>query len=161
MSQAYKLCPECREEFTLAASECSDCGVQLVFPDALEAETAPEEMPEVSELECVRVGPLPWTRTISEALSQVGVAHRVERDKRGAEEGGIDARRFDGEQLYGTWVKAEDFEAAKQIDLALFAHVDPDQLDAHEASDDETCPACEARLPSHSLECPDCGLSFG
>jgi len=156
---AYRICPECHEEYTLAATECADCGVELVTPGALPAEVEPEAFPEVEELVCVRVGPLPWTRALSEGLTQVGLGHRVEPDQRSEAEGGVDSRRFGGEAVYGTWVMPADEATARELDAALFAHLEPDAAGA--ADGDERCPACDEPLAPDAVECGGCGLSFG
>ena len=110
-------------------------------------------------LECVRVGPLPWTRALSDALTQTGLAHRVEPDTRSVAEGGIDPKRFGGETLYGTWVLSEDLEPARGIDKAIFAMLEAEA--APVAEDSEACPACDTALAPDALECTDCGLVFG
>ncbi len=155
----FKVCPECREEYTLAANECGDCEVALVFPDALPVELAPEAFPDVDQLVCVRVGPMPWTRALSDGLTQAGIAHRVEPDQRSEAEGGVDPRRFGGETVFGTWVLPDDEEVARSLDAALFAHFEPDA--AEEADGSEACPACEEPLATDAVECPGCGLSLG
>lgn len=159
VSNEYKVCPSCLEEFTLVAVECADCQVALVSPHEIDPEEEPEDFPELSELECVRVGPLPWTRALSDALTQSEIGHRVEGDTRSEAEGGIDPRRFGGEVVFGTWVKPDDFDGAKAIDGALFAHLEPGNEEA--APEDEVCPACQEPLPGDAVECTGCGLSFG
>ena len=155
----YRICPECRDEYTLSAAECVECGVALVMPGALPVEVAPEAFPEIDALVCVRVGPLPWTRAISEGLTQIGIAHRVEADRRSQAEGGVDPRRFGGEAVFGTWVLPDDEAAARELDAALFAHLEPGGAEA--AVGDERCPACEEPLAPDAIECGGCGLSFG
>jgi hypothetical protein len=158
MSAEYKVCPECREEFTLVATECSACGVVLVYPGDLEPEPAPEEFPEIEALECVRVGPLPWTRALSDAFTQAGIGHRVERDTRTQAEGGVGPERFGGQEVFGIWVRPDERSEASEIDAALFAHFEPDNQAA--AGDDETCPACGDPLAADVVECPGCGIRF-
>jgi hypothetical protein len=155
----YKVCPECREEFTLVVDTCADCGVVLVSPDALPAEVEAEAFPDVDQLVCIRVGPIPWTRALSDGLTQAGVAHRVEPDQRSEAEGGVDPRRFDGQTLFGTWVMPEDEEPARALDAVLFAHFEPDAAGAADGS--EACPACDESLAADVVECPGCGLSLG
>ena len=74
----YKYCPVCRSEYTLIATRCIDCDVDLVDADALPAEEELQSFPPASELECVRVAPMAWIRALSAALQKGGVAHRVE-----------------------------------------------------------------------------------
>lgn len=155
----YQICPACDEEFTLSVVECAHCGVALVSPGDRPPEDPSEEFPDTDELDCVRVGPLPWTRALSEQLSAAGIAHRVQPDNRTEEEGGVDRSRFGGEDLYGTWVEPEDLDAAQAIDAAIFAPLEADM--SQEAQEGETCPACGASLATDSMECPECGLSFG
>ena len=132
--------------------------MSLLSPDALGEIAEPEDFPATSELECVRIGPLPWTRALSQGLGELGVPHRVERDTRSEEEGGVHPLRFDGETVYGTWVKPEDAQAAREVDRALFGHLDADRQE--EALGDEACPACQEPLAQDAVECPSCGLSF-
>ncbi|HIF98365.1 MAG TPA: hypothetical protein EYQ54_15310 [Myxococcales bacterium] len=159
MNHDFQVCPSCGDEFTLSVLKCSDCHVALVSPDALPPMLDPEDFPEVAALTCVRVGPLPWTRAISDALTQAGLAHRVEPDSRSVAEGGIDPERFGGETLYGTWVRPEDLEPAREIDTAIFAVFEAEAAPA--AGGGEACPACEVPLAPDALECTGCGLVFG
>ena len=159
MAYDFQVCPSCRDEFTLSVLECGSCGVALVPPDSLPPDPEPEDFPEVSDLECVRVGPLPWTRAISDALTQVGMAHRVEPDTRSVAQGGIDPKRFGGETLYGTWVLPADLEAARVIDREIFALFEAEA--APVSSGGEACPACDTPLAGDALECSSCGLVFG
>ncbi len=161
MSGKYQICPSCSEEYTLVPSECVECRVPLVSSDEIEPEGTPVEFPPTSELECVRVGPLPWSQALSKALSEAEIAHRVEPDRRSEEEGGLDPRLFDGATVYGVWVRPGDFDAAKDVAQVIFAHIDGQNEDAPDAEHDEQCPACTAALPVDALECPDCGLPFG
>jgi len=159
MREEYRICPQCEEEYTLTVTTCADCGVALVSAGDVAAAPEPEAFPEVSELECVRVGPLPWTRALSEALSSEGIEHRIERDTRTEAEGGIDPQRFGDEPLYGTWVREDDLASAASLDRRLFAHFEPDAAEPVEG--DDACPACQETLPADALECPACGLAFG
>ena len=160
MSHEVRICPQCGDEYTLIPSECAECRVPLVFPDELAPEVAPEAFPPTAELECVRIGPLPWTRALSGALEQAEIRHRVEPDLRSEAEGGIDRSTFDGADVFGTWVRRPDIEAAQEIDKIVFAHVHGQEDDAPDAAADEVCPACQSPLAANALECPDCGLSF-
>lgn len=161
MPPEFKVCPSCREEFTLAAVDCSGCGVLLVYPGDLDGDDNVEdqEIPPVSELACVRVGPLPWTRALSAALSEAEITHRVAVDTRSEEEGGAGRERFGGEDVYGTWVLPDEHDAALEIDTMLFAHLQPEE--AEDAHEEEACPACQEPLAPDALECGSCGLAFG
>jgi len=154
-----KVCPECEEEYTLTATGCVECGVALVLPSELAPAPEPEDFPDVDSLACVRVGPLPWTRALSEALATVGIEHRVERDTRAEAEGGVASERFGGETVYGTWVLPADREAAEQVDRVLFAAFEPESAEAAEGED--ACPACSEPLDASALACSGCGLEFG
>ncbi len=158
MSHEYQVCPSCGDEFTLSVTQCGECGVALVAPGSLPPAPSVEDFPGIDELECVRAGPLPWTRALSEALTQAGIAHRVEPDARTEEEGGIDPRRFGSEDVFGTWVRSEDRAEAAGLDSEIFAVFEAEE--APLVSEDEACPACGSSLASEVLECPDCGLSF-
>jgi len=160
LSPEFKVCPSCLEEFTLAAVDCGGCGVVLVYPSDLDGDENVEDqaIPPVEDLACVRVGPLPWTRALSAALSEAEIAHRVAVDRRSEEEGGVGSDRFGGEDVYGTWVLPDEHNAALEIDSMLFAHLQPDK--AEEAAEDEACPACQEPIGAAALECPGCGLAF-
>ena len=161
MSHDVKLCPECGDEYTLAATDCADCRVPLVSPDEIEAHVPLEDFPMTSELECVRIGPLVWTRALSSALEQADIRHRVEPDTRSEADGGIDKNLFDGAAVFGTWVRSKDLAAANEVDKVVFAHVEGEREDAPQADNDEVCPACQTPIALDALECPDCGLQFG
>lgn len=160
MSHDVRICPECEEEYTLIPTECADCRVPLVYPDEIEPAVPAEGFPPVSELECVRVSPLPWTRALSSALEQAEIRHRVEPDLRSEAKGGIDRNTFDGADVFGTWVLPKSLEAAREIDKIVFAHARGHESDSPEASSDEVCPACQSPIAIDALECSDCGLSF-
>ena len=104
-------------------------------------------------------GPLPWTRALSERLSEAGIAHRVQPDTRSIDEGGVDPARFGGENLYGCWVRPKELDAARAIDSEIFAPLETEA--APEATGEESCPACGSGFGVDALQCPDCGLSFG
>ena len=159
MSYDFQVCPSCEDEFTLAVFECPKCGVALVSPDMIAPAPEPGDFPEVDALKCVRVGPLPWTRAISTALTEAGIAHRVEPDSRREAEGGVDPERFAGAALYGTWVLPEDLASAQTVDTEIFAVFEAEAAPVSAGS--EACPACESPLAADALECPDCGLVFG
>jgi hypothetical protein len=158
----YKLCPECHEEYTLAASRCADCDVDLVHGDelALEAEEL-EAFPPASELECVRVAPIAWIRALSEALQQGGVVHRVEPASAGDAPEGQRPDVFGDIQLFGLYVRIEHASKARELDDSIAAQVLPEEAPALEEGEEESCPACGAALAANLTECPECGLRFG
>lgn len=160
MSNDVKICPECGDEYTLQANECADCRVALVFPDDLERDATPENFPPTAELECVRVGPIAWTRALSAGLEQSTIPHRVEPDSRSEADGGVAPNEFDGADVFGTWVRTQDLAPAIEIDKIVFAHVHGQEADAPSATHDEVCPACESPIAVDALECSDCGLNF-
>ena len=161
MSNDVKICPECGDEYTLQAMECADCRVALVMAHEIESEVTPENFPPTSELECVRIGPIAWTRALSSSLENAQLPHRVEPDTRSEAEGGLSSGEFDGADVFGTWVRPSDVAAATEIDKIVFAHVHGQEADAPSAADDETCPACQSPIAVDDLECSDCGLNFG
>jgi hypothetical protein len=160
MSHDVRICPECGDEYTLSATECADCRVPLVFEDEIEPASQPASFPPTAELACVRTGPLPWTRALSAALEESGIAHRVEPDTRTEAEGGLSTSEFDGADVFGTWVTPSTLDTAKEIDALVFAHVHGQDEAAPAASSDEVCPACETPIAVDALECSDCGLNF-
>jgi len=157
-----KMCPECHEEYTLAATRCADCDVYLVDGDEFGVEEEElESFPPASELECVRVAPLPWVRALSEALQQGGVVHRVEPGSADAAPEGQRPEVFGDVQLFGLYVRIEHASAARELDASIAAQVLPEEAPSVAEGEEETCPACGTGLAADVIECPDCGLRLG
>jgi hypothetical protein len=157
----YKRCPVCRSEYTLIASRCIDCDVDLVDANSLPAEEELQTFPPASELECVRVAPIAWIRALSGALQQGGVAHRVEP---AAAEDAPEGQRPDvfGEvQLFGLYVQSEHAPPTREIDGTIAAQLLPEEAPPLAEGEQEACPACGTALTSNAIECPDCGLCLG
>jgi uncharacterized paraquat-inducible protein A len=158
----YRICPECRTEYTRFAERCADCDVDLVHGDTLAAQEADAAaFPPAAELECVRVAPIAWIHALSEALQEHGVAHRVEP---ASAEDAPDRQRpevFGGVELFGLYVRSEHAAPTREIDGSIAAQVLPDEAPALEDGEVETCPACSATLSADETECPDCGLRLG
>lgn len=154
-----KVCPECREEYLHTAERCVSCDVPLVYADQM-VEVAPEDLPPVSELECIRAASVAWAIGLSEKLRDAGVAHRIEAV--GGE--GMGAARRPGHQLpYGVYVRREDAAAAAEIDARHLATEIPDlpvDFAAAADGDAEACPACGERLDPEAEECGSCGLAL-
>jgi hypothetical protein len=158
----YKLCPACRCEYTLVASRCIDCDVDLVDAETLAVEEAElEAFPPAAELECVRVAPISWIRALSEALQQGGVAHRVEPAT--SQDAPPEQRPdvFGPAQLFGLYVRSEHASSARELDGSIAAQLLPDEAPALAEGEQETCPACGTPLTADAIECSDCGLQFG
>lgn len=155
----YKLCPECHEEYTLVATRCADCDVDLVHGDelALEEEEL-ETFPPAPELECVRVAPIAWIRALSEALQQGGVVHRIEPASADDAPEGQRPDVFGDVQLFGLYVRIEHAATARELDDSIAAQILPEEAPSLEEGEEETCPACGAGLAADVTECPDCGL---
>ena len=158
----YKLCPECHEEYTLIATRCADCDVDLVHGDELAFEEEElEAFPQASELECVRVAPIAWIRALSEALQQGGVVHRVEPASADDAPEGQRPEVFGDIQLFGLYVRIEHASRARELDDSIAAQVLPDEAPALAEGEEEACPACGTALAADVTECPDCGLRLG
>jgi hypothetical protein len=157
----YKLCPECRTEYTLVATRCADCDVDLVAPHEVPAEEEVGEPPPASELQCGRGAPLAWTRALSGGLQQTGVVHRIETAEVGDAPEGQRPGVFGNVQLFGLYVRDEHVEPAQALDGNIAAQLLPEEAPAIDAGEEESCPACGTALEAHALECPDCGLTFG
>lgn len=163
-ASGYKVCPECRVEHVRSATRCIDCDVELVEPGALPEEAEEEEpadLPPASELTCVRVAPLPWIRSLSDALEQQGVAHRVEGATPEDAPEGQSAAVFGDARLFGLYVPEPDAGAARELDSRIAALVLPDGAAPLEEGEEEICPACSTPLAADAVECPDCGLVLG
>jgi ribosomal protein L40E len=159
-SHQVKVCPSCEVEYTLRATECSECRVELVFHEDLAVEE-PEDLPPASQLVCIRAAPIDWIRILSDKLSLAGVPHRIEaivqQDKEGAAH-----RRTPGASAFGVFVRPEDEEQAGAIDQEhMAAEVGLDDVDEPAGDADPTaCPACQAPLGDDASECQSCGLQF-
>jgi hypothetical protein len=157
----YKHCPVCRSEYTLMASRCIDCDVDLVDASALPDEEELEAFPPASELECVRVAPLAWIRAFSGALQREGVGHRVEPATAADAPEGQRPDVFGGVQLFALYVRSEHAPPARELDASIAAQLLPEEAPPLAEGEEEACPACGTALTSDAVECPDCGLSFG
>jgi hypothetical protein len=157
----YKVCPECQVEHVQSATRCADCDVELVQPEELSAEAPRVDLPPASELEIVRVAPLPWIRALSDGLEQRGIPHRVEPATPEDAPEGQSAAVFGDAQLFGLYIEPPEAAAAREIDGGIAARVLPDEAPPLEEGEDEVCPACSSPLASDAVECPDCGLVLG
>ncbi len=111
----YKYCPACRSEYTLIATRCIDCDLDLVDADALPAEEDLQAFPPASELECVRVAPIAWIRALSGALQKGGIAHRVEPATVEDAPEGQRADAFGDVQLFGLYLESENAPPAREL----------------------------------------------
>lgn len=158
----YRYCPVCRSEYTLMATRCIDCEVDLVDESELAAlEQDFEAFPPASELECVRVAPLPWIRALSEALQRDGIAHRVEPATPGDAPEDQRPDVFGNVQLFGLYLRSPDLSPAREIDGSIAGRLLPEEAPALADGEEEVCPACGTPLSPDGVECPDCGLRFG
>ncbi len=161
-TELYKLCPECRTEYTRFVTRCTDCDVDLVH-----AETLPDEgeeieaFPPASELECVRVAPIAWIRALSDALQERGLAHRVGPATDGDAPDGQRPGVFGAAQLFGLYVRSECASPARELDGTIAAQLLPEEAPPLDEGEEEECPACGAALAADAIECPDCGLRLG
>jgi hypothetical protein len=152
-------CPECEGEFVPSAQSCPDCEVPLVTAAALEQREV-EALPPASQLLCVRAASVGWARGLSELLAEEGISHRIEA---AADDGEEEVSRRPGGTLpYGVYVRAEDLEAAREIDAAFMQSQIPDLPDDHQLvpQEAEGCPACGEAVAPDAAECPECGLAL-
>jgi hypothetical protein len=152
-----KICPECGEEYLHSAQRCVHCDVALEHAERLETR-APDELPPIAELHCIRAASSSWAMGLSEELSAAGIAHRVEAV--GGEQS-AEVRRPGREHPCGVYVRVQDVAAAERIDARFFASQMPDLpegFDSSTAAPDDACPACGDPLAPEAAECPGCGL---
>jgi len=161
VTEGFRVCPECREEYTLAVLRCAECDVALVAPGEVPEEPPAEELPPAAELAVVRVAPLPWIRALSGALEELGVPHRVEPARPADAPEGQTADSFGDADLFGLYVRPASLETAREIDGRIEQQVMPKEGEALSEGDTDACPACGAELSASDQECPDCGLPFG
>lgn len=150
-------CPECRSEFVPTATLCPDCELALV-PESHLGSEAVEELPDISQLVCVRAASVAWAQGLSERLADAGISHRIEVAHDDEEDGS--ARQPGANLPYGVYVLAEDVESATAIDAEFTRYQIPDvpnEGQPIEASDD-ACPACGSAVAPGVAECPDCGI---
>jgi hypothetical protein len=159
-SAEYQVCPECRVEYNLSAQHCVDCRVELIPPHALAPELEAEELPPAAELTCIRVAPLAWMRALSGALTQEGVAHRVEPAQPEAAPEGQRPDVFGDGDLFGLYVRDEHADVARQLDGTMAAQLIPEEAPELQEGEEDACPACGTPLTSQDVACPDCGLDF-
>ena len=158
MVSLHKICPRCGEEYVAAAQTCVDCGVPLGSEGP--SEQAPlQELPALDSLVALRNAEVSWIDGLAHALAEAGIPSRVElppQDTRSVQGRGMGAVRC---TLY---VRREDAEAATGIDAEFARTQVPDLPEATSAAwaEAETCPGCDAPVPSDAEECPECGLAF-
>lgn len=157
----YKVCPECRTEYTHVSVRCADCDVELVHPEALAPEPSPVELPPAAQLDCVRVAPLAWIRALSEGLERGGISHRIEPATADDAPEGQDCAIFGDAQLFGLYVEHAAGGAARELDGVIAAQVLPEEAPPLQEGEADACPACGATLSASATECPDCELVFG
>jgi ribosomal protein L40E len=174
---SYKVCPRCGGEYRLEAESCADCGAALIFPDGepagggeeeedAETETPLEEepyLPDVSlypaplnhlppgdDLVCLCCRPTRTLYTLSQALDEAGIAHRLEPVSFGP-----------SRHVGCLYVTAGDGDAAAAVQDALLNMIPPgDELPAELAAELTVCPACGRPRPPGAVECRSCGLGF-
>ncbi len=159
----YKICPTCHEEYTLVMERCADCDVNLVSPDQIPSDDDGdlEDFPPASELVYLRVAPLPWIQALSNGLEQAGVPHRVEPGGVANPPEGQQPETFGDVDLFGLYVLPDDEPGARELDSRIAAQVLPEEAPDLVDGEDDTCPACSAKLSASSTSCPDCGLGLG
>jgi hypothetical protein len=158
----FKVCPECRVEYRPDAEVCADCRVPLVHAEAAPPEETLEDFPPATQLACVRVAPVAWMEALARGLQERGVTLRVERALAEDAPPGQRADIFgDIAQLFGLYVRSEDLELARELDASIAAQLVPEESEALEEGETESCPACGTALSADALECGDCGLSLG
>ncbi len=158
----YKVCPSCREEYTLVMERCADCDTALVSPDQIPSDDdgAAETFPELSELVYLRVAPLPWIRALSSGLEQAGVAHRVEPGRLADPPEGQRPETFGNVDLFALYVLPADEESARELDDRIALQVLPAEGEDLVEGEDDECPACGSRLSAAATSCSDCGLGL-
>jgi len=156
----YQHCPDCRVDYTLSVTHCADCGAVLVPGEAPPAEEV-RDLPPARELVCIRVADLRWISTLSRALQETGVTHRVEPATVADAPDGQRADVFGEVQLFGLYVREADTPGARELDGTLAAALLPEEAPPLAEGQQDDCPACGTGLGADVLECPECGLRFG
>ncbi|MCH2169294.1 hypothetical protein MK489_00805 [Myxococcota bacterium] len=152
-----KICPRCGDEYLHRATQCTNCEIPLILEgEQVGAESVPQ-LPDVSELVCVRAAASSWILALAERMEEAGIPHRVEAS------GDTSRAR---EAPWGIFVRTEDAAAASAIDAEHMKIQMPDLPEGYdpratESEDGEACPACGEVLAGKSDECPSCGLFLG
>ena len=159
----FKVCPSCREEYTLMMEQCVHCDVALVFPNEIPPDDVGslDDFPPAGELIYLRVAPLAWIRALSEALEEAGVPHRVEPGRVADPPEGQQPGTFGNVDLFGLYVRTEDEARAREVDSSIAVRVLPEEPEDLAEGEDDACPACGATLAADVATCPDCGLGLG
>jgi hypothetical protein len=157
----FKVCPSCRQEYQSWASVCADCDVPLDV--AREASAAPPLPPAASLILLRLEGPW-YLQELAEVLQGHGISSRIDSDPPGAPVGGpaVATRQgFRGQATrLGIYVRAEDLEAAREIDEGFAASRLRDVPATDVPRDPSACPACGERIPETAPSCLACGLEF-
>jgi len=112
MSMLY--CPRCESEYLASVTMCASCDVELV-PDLSAAVREADQMPPVSQLECVRAASIGWAQGLSDHLAEAGISHRIQAV--GDDDDDESLREQPNALLpYGVWVLPADLERARAID---------------------------------------------
>lgn len=155
-----KICPECSEEYLHSASFCAHCDVALVMDGEQPERPQREELPDISELVCVRASSVGWATSLSDQLAAAGIPHRIQAASSDTEDG---ERQKPGRTLpYGVYVFPEHEAAATKIDRAHTEYQIPDIPEDHDPSavGEDSCPACGESIAGAESECPGCGLAL-
>jgi len=160
-----RVCPECGEEYLPTVIQCVHCRVALVAPGSEPIAAPARELPPAADLVCIRTASQGFAQELSEWLSEAGITHRLEAQTGGgqaSQQPSSAAQRARFEELpYGVFVRAEDAEAAREVDRAHMRSQIPDlpEEGVNETAG-EGCPACGAAVAVDAAECPECGLAL-
>ena len=167
MTALPKICPSCGAEYQPWVDQCKDCGCALEHPSTAPAPAASAvprgpELPPAHELVCLRVGD-PWlVREAAEALSDAGIACRVDVYPPAGTAVASEQRSTGLASRLGLYVRPQDAEVAARVEhehqLLRTPDAPPDLTAPGQALD--ACPACGASLAETAESCGECGLEF-
>jgi hypothetical protein len=157
-----KSCPQCRAEYQIWASECSDCGVPLEFWSP----PAHETLPPARELKDLWRGD-PWqVRALAEFLASAGIPNRVDAFPPGSaiQNPPASLGHSGWECEVAVYVRSDELADALHLRDEFFASAmpaPPGTPVVQQVNDSgDLCPACAQSVSPQAESCPECGLTL-
>ena len=190
MTDAIKICPECKAEFFAHVSTCNQCDVALISPPGVKP--SGEEPPEMallagalpqaegkgqgcsprqgcSPLVSIMSGPCDRLKEFSTELEFIGIENKVLNTgvagagafQAGAfQAGAFQAGACSAGEGYGLFVPESLAGVALKAIEDFQKRIYPELRQAEDALLNGLCPACGADIKNSPGECPDCGLNL-
>ena len=178
MTDAIKICPECKAEFFAHVSTCNQCDVALISPVEEPLEKAPPAgaLPQAegkgqgcnprqgcNPLVSIMSGPCDRLKEFSTELEFIGIENKVlNTGARGATPvaGAFQAGACSAGEGYGLFVPESLAGVSLKAIEDFQKRIYPELRQAEDALLNGLCPACGADIKNSPGECPDCGLNL-